>query len=86
MNIQDLTEEELEGLLASNGIYKTKKAYCFMFSSSMHHMYLNLMTALLEATVISNKEAASYSMAYTTPAGKPEMTKLLCELKGMVRE
>ena len=49
-------------------------------------MYLNLIAAILEVTITSRKEISDDFMAYTTPQGKPEMKKLLCDLKAMVHQ
>ena len=49
-------------------------------------MYLNLVAAILEATIISRKNMSTEFMTFTTPHGKPEMKKLMCDLKAMAHQ
>ena len=59
MAASEISEAELDQLLACNCVYKTTKAYCFMFTNTMYQMHLNFAAALIEATLLARKEMSN---------------------------
>lgn len=55
-----------------------------MFSNSLYQMHLNFTAALLEATIAARREMATDLMNFSASQSKPEIRKLLCDLRAMI--